>query len=134
MNLKKGFQLFLIVLPGLLLMSCRTMREYKEKVAAVEIEDVDLKAVTDGEYIGEYDARLVKAVVKVVVRNHRIESIELIRHDNGRGAAAEVIPERVISAQSLWVDTISGATSSSLVILEAIEQALKKGISPQRTG
>lgn len=134
MNLKREFLLGLIVLLGLPLTSCRTLREYKEKVVAIEIEDVDLQTVADGEYPGEYDVRLVKAVVKVVVRNHRIESIELIRHANGRGAAAEVIPERVIAAQNLQVDTVSGATTSSLVILEAIERALKKGISPQRTG
>lgn len=128
MNLTRGFRILLIALLGLPLTSCRTIREYKEKVAAIEIEDLDLQAVADGEYLGEYDVRLVKAAVKVVVRNHRIESIELLRHDNGRGEDAEVIPGQVVKAQSLRVDTISGATSSSLVILEAIELALKKGM------
>lgn len=128
MNLTRGFRILLIALLGLPLTSCRIIREYKEKVAAIEIEDLDLQAVADGEYLGEYDVRLVKAAVKVVVRNHRIESIELLRHDNGRGEDAEVIPGQVVKAQSLRVDTISGATSSSLVILEAIELALKKGM------
>lgn len=128
MNLTRGFRIFLIALLGLPVMSCRTIREYKEKVAAIEIEDIDLQAVADGEYLGEYDVRLVKAAVKVVVRNYRIESIELLRHDNGRGEDAEVIPGQVVKAQSLRVDTISDATSSNLVILEAIEMALKKGM------
>ncbi|HDP67388.1 MAG TPA: FMN-binding protein [Candidatus Marinimicrobia bacterium] len=128
MNLTRGFRILLIALLGLPLTSCRTIREYKEKVAAIEIEDLDLQAVADGEYLGKYDVRLVKAAVKVVVRNHRIESIELLRHDNGRGEDAEVIPGQIVKAQSLRVDTISGATSSSLVILEAIELALKKGM------
>lgn len=128
MNLTRGFRILLIALLGLPLTSCRTIREYKEKVAAIEIEDLDLQAVADGEYLGEYDVRLVKAAVKVVVRNHRIESIELLRHDNGRGEDAEVIPGQVVKAQSLRVDTISGATTSSKVILEAIELALKKGM------
>jgi len=128
MNLTRGFRILLIALLGLPPTSCRTIREYKEKVAAIEIEDLDLQAVADGEYLGKYDVRLVKAAVKVVVRNHRIESIELLRHDNGRGEDAEVIPGQIVKAQSLRVDTISGATSSSLVILEAIELALKKGM------
>lgn len=128
MNLTRGFRILLIALLGLPLTSCRTIREYKEKVATIEIEDLDLQAVADGEYLGEYDVRLVKAAVKVVVRNHRIESIELLRHDNGRGEDAEVIPGQVVKAQSLRVDTISDATSSNLVILEAIELALKKGM------
>jgi len=35
----------------------------------------------------------------------------------------------VVAAQSLQVDTISKATHSSKVILEAIEQALRKGLT-----
>ncbi|MBU0711905.1 FMN-binding protein [bacterium] len=105
------------------------MKEYKERVVAIEIENVDLQTVADGEYTGEYDAILVKVTVKVVVKDHKIESIELLQHENGRGGDAEIIPANVVNAQSLQVDTISGATASSKVILEAIEQALKKGIS-----
>jgi uncharacterized protein with FMN-binding domain len=43
---------------------------------------------------------------------------------NGKGKPAEVIPQKVMDAQSLQVDTISGVTSSSKVILKAIEKAL----------
>lgn len=110
-------------------MSCKFIKEYNARVAAIEIENVDLQQVADGEYIGEYDAILVKVKVRVTVKNHAIETIELLQHNNGRGEAAEVIPDQVIKAQSLRVDTISGATSSSKVILEAIELALKKGIN-----
>jgi len=110
------------------LMNCRELKEYKKRVAAIEIENVDLQRVADGEYIGFYDAILVKVTVKVVVKNHKIETIELLQHDNGRGADAEIIPENVVKAQSLQVDTVSGATASSKVILEAIELALKEGI------
>ncbi|MBL7068114.1 MAG: FMN-binding protein, partial [Candidatus Marinimicrobia bacterium] len=39
------------------------------------------------------------------------------------------IPGNVVAAQNLQVDTVSKATASSKVILEAIEQALKKGIT-----
>jgi uncharacterized protein with FMN-binding domain len=55
----------------------------------------------------------------------RIGTTDLVKHRNGRGAAAEAITGKVISAQSLKVDTISGATMSSKVILLAIESALK---------
>ncbi|TYB94365.1 MAG: FMN-binding protein, partial [Kosmotoga sp.] len=52
--------------------------------------------------------------------------IELIEHNHGRGEAAEVIPEKVVEAQSLKVDIITSATYSSKVILKAIENALLK--------
>lgn len=99
--------------------------EYKAYMEDLEIQDVDLGIVEDGTYFGTSDAGGVVAVdVEVTVENHVIKSIELIRHDNGRGQDAEVIPDRVIEAQSLMVDAVSGATNSSLVILEAIENAL----------
>lgn len=99
--------------------------EYKAYMEDLEIHDVDLSMVEDGTYSGTSDAGGVVAVdVEVTVENHVIKSIELIRHDNGRGQDAEVIPDRVIEAQSLMVDAVSGATNSSLVILEAIENAL----------
>jgi len=122
------FQILLIIIFGLALTNCKAMKEYKARVDSIEIENVDLQQVADGEYTGSFDAVLVKATVKVAVKNHRIESIDLVEHENGRGAAAEVIPGNVVKAQSLQVDTISGATASSKVILEAIELALKKGI------
>ncbi|MBN2601267.1 MAG: FMN-binding protein [Candidatus Marinimicrobia bacterium] len=126
---KRVLTALLIAGLGLSTMSCKFIKEYNARVAAIEIENVDLQQVADGEYIGEYDAILVKVKVRVTVKNHAIETIELLQHNNGRGEAAEVIPDQVIKAQSLRVDTISGATSSSKVILEAIELALKKGIN-----
>ena len=63
--------------------------------------------------------------MKVTVKNHAITDIDLLKHQNGQGKPAEVITERVLAAQSLKVDTVSGATMSSKVILLAIEDALK---------
>lgn len=114
---------------GLTLVSCKDFREYKRRIAEVEIENIDLQKVADGEYISEFDAVMVKARVKVIVKDHKIVDIELLRHDNGKGKPAEVIPGNVVAAQNLHVNTISKATASSKVILEAIEQALKKGIT-----
>lgn len=123
------FRLILLGLLLLSLMNCKAFREYKEKVAAIEIENVDLQQVADGEYFGEYDAVFVKVQVRVHIKDHTITDIELMQHENGRGKAAEVIPGNVVKIQNLLVDTISGATVSSKVILEAIEIALKKGVT-----
>ncbi|NLN06880.1 MAG: FMN-binding protein [Firmicutes bacterium] len=50
--------------------------------------------------------------------------MDIQRHDHGRGAAAEKITDRIIAEQSLKVDTISGATYSSKVILKSVKKAL----------
>jgi len=122
------FNVFLMII-SLSLLNCKTIREFQQRINAVEIENIDLQQVSDGEYEGEYDAAIVKARVKVIIKDHRIVDIELLQHENGRGRPAEVIPAQVIAAQSLQVDTISKATHSSKVILEAIEQALRKGLT-----
>ncbi len=85
---------------------------------------IDLNTIQDGVYSGSYSAFPVSAEVNVTVKAHRITSIDIIRHDNGQGAPAEAIPGKVVEAQSLQVDSVSGATYSSRVILKAIEGAL----------
>ena len=71
----------------------------------------------------------VSAKVSVTIKDHRIESIELLEHNNGQGAGAEVIPSIVVEKQTMQIDTISGATYSSKVILKAIENALQNSIN-----
>ena len=95
-----------------------------EALKDMEVAKVDLNTVEDGVYSGSYSAFPVSAEVNVTVKDHKITEIDLIKHDNGQGTPAEVIPGRVVEAQSLQVDSVSGATYSSRVILKAIEDAL----------
>ncbi len=99
------------------------LREYHAKVDAIEIGGVDLAQVPDGTYRGASDAVFVSAEVEVTVENHRIVDIEL-QHKHSRGEEAEVIIDRVIEAQSLEVEMITGATGSCKVILDAIKNSL----------
>lgn len=95
-----------------------------EALSDIPIEAVDLAAIPDGTYKGSYQAFPVAAEVNVTVQEHRMIAIDLVKHSHGQGGAAEVIPDRVMEAQSLQVDAISGATYSSRVILLAIQDAL----------
>ena len=99
------------------------LSSYRQAVEDITIGEVDLAAVPDGTYSGFADVIWVSATVEVTVLDHRITAIKL-DHRHGQGEAAEVITGHVIEAQSLQVDIISGATSSSKVILKAIEEAL----------
>lgn len=96
---------------------------YRREIATIEIGEIDLGVVPDGTYTGSFDTVWIGAQVEVKVQDKRMIGIEL-QHRHDRGAEAEVIPERVLVAQSLDVDLVSGASNSSMVILKAIENAL----------
>ncbi|WMJ79317.1 FMN-binding protein [Clostridium sp. MB40-C1] len=96
------------------------------KVPEIPVVNVNLKNVSDGSYTGEYFANPVKAVVKVQVKNNKIVNIIIMEHKNGMGKNAEKIIDKIISKQSLDVDSISGSTLSSNVIRKAVEVAINK--------
>jgi uncharacterized protein with FMN-binding domain len=95
-----------------------------EQLVNTTITDIDISKLNDGVYDGSYSTFPVSARVRVIIKDHRITAIELLEHNNGLGSAAEVIPDRVVEAQTLDIDSVSGATYSSRVILKAIENAL----------
>lgn len=95
-----------------------------DEVAGAEVQDFDLSSIADGVYNGSYKIFPISVKVQVAVDSHTITRIDLIKHTNGQGAGAEIIIDRVVDAQSLDVDLVSGATYSSKIILKAIENAL----------
>ena len=94
-------------------------------VTQMKMDDIDLSKISDGIYEGNFELFPVSVVVAVTIKEHQISKIDIIKHDNGKGAAAEAITDEVVKAGSLQVDAVSGATFSSEVILKAIENALK---------
>lgn len=101
-----------------------TFLNYKNDVAAIQVQNVDLKDIKDGEYFGDCNVDLIRAKVRVVVHNHVITELELLEHYNDMGDAASVLPDRIIEEQRIDVDAISNATASSRVIQEAVYNAL----------
>jgi len=102
----------------------KTIESNLDQLKDLKISNVDISKVPDGTYTGSYKVFPIIAEVKVTVKNHEITGIELVKHKSGQGAPAEIIPSKVVEAQTLEVDTVSGATYSSKVILKAIENAL----------
>jgi uncharacterized protein with FMN-binding domain len=115
----------LIVIAGILTF---TLYRGMSQLSNLTLDAVDLTKVSDGTYQGQYDTLPIKVTVEVTVVGHKLTDIKILRHFNGQGKPAEAITGRVIEAQSLAVDTVAGATSSSRVILKAIEVALERGI------
>ncbi|WP_425445825.1 FMN-binding protein [Dethiothermospora halolimnae] len=97
----------------------------KEAAEAVEINNIDLSDINDGEYIGKYTLNeMSKVKLKVVVEDNKITGIDIIEHSHGPGKSGHEINDRIIEKQGLDVDYVSGATISSKIILKAVENAL----------
>lgn len=118
--------LILCLFPPLLLSGCRVLSEI-EKAKNLTITTPLLTALTDGTYRGTYSAGVVSAAVRIGLKQGRITSVTLLEHQHGRGGAAEKIVDRIVAAQSLEIDVITGATVSSKVILKAAQNALEEG-------
>lgn len=117
-----GIILVLCVLSGVLVYN--HLGNNLEALSKVDIPSMNLADTKDGTYTGSYSTFPVSAEVEVTIESHKIISIDLIKHVTGQGQAAESIPNTVVASQSVAVDTVSGATYSSVVILKAIEKAL----------
>jgi uncharacterized protein with FMN-binding domain len=98
----------------------------RSAMAALNYAQVSMADARDGAYEGEVDAGLVAVRVRVAVRSGAIDSIELLRHDNGMGQRAEAILGEMKRANTWDVDAVSGATLSSEAIKSAVSLALKK--------
>ena len=106
----------------------KSISDYKAKVAALTFDEIDLTKVDDGVYEGQCDTGVVQARVQVTVRDHQMESITLLEHENGKGTPAEAILDQMVQNQTTAVDAVSGATCSSKVIRKAVENALAAGL------
>lgn len=82
-----------------------------------------------GAYTGEGEGKFDIITVETTVSEQRIESIEITSsNDTARieQPALEKIPERIIAAQGLGVDTVTGATLTSMGILSAVSSCIEQ--------
>ena len=131
--MKKIFRVFIVLILFILILvvSCTAMMNKEMEKAKNElmlVEDSDLSKVENGIYRGKVETMLVKAEVEVSVKNHKIISISIIKHENGKGKPAEAIVDAIVKDNSTDVELIAGATMSSLVIRAAVIDAVNKGI------
>lgn len=128
--MKKGRKIGLIIIITILALiaviavAAVYIQSQMKVVDDLVINDVDLSGISDGVYFGGYETILVKAEVKIEVKDHSITGIEIIKHSHGKGEEAESIVDSILNEQRINVDVISGATISSKVILKAVESAL----------
>ncbi|HOO34361.1 MAG TPA: FMN-binding protein [Thermotogota bacterium] len=95
-----------------------------EELEQLGFAEIDISGIPDGSYNGYYKQFPIEVELITTVKDGRISDIEIKKHITGQGQEAENITSAVIREQSLTVDTITGATYSSLVILKAVEDSL----------
>lgn len=130
MSGKKPKTIKIIILVVLILIvgcSITMYVKYKDMVRTFQkttVNDINIKKVKDGVYTGQFEKFLILVELKVTVKNHKITGIEIVNQRAGKGYEATEITDKVVKAQSLKVDSVTGATISSVAILKAIERAL----------
>ncbi len=99
--------------------------EEKEEVT----EDISDMSLADGTYEGTGKGFGGDIKVEVEVKDGKVDNIEILDHGetpNISDAAIEEIPKAIVEAQSIEVDSVSGATTSSKGIKKAVMDALSK--------
>ena len=101
-------------------------------VATVE----DAAAYKDGTYYGSGTGFGGPLKVKVEISGGKIASIEIVENSDGSAyiSKASALIDSIISTQSTNVDTVSGATYSSVGIIQAVRDALSQAATDGNTG
>ncbi|KOA20015.1 urocanate reductase precursor [Clostridium homopropionicum DSM 5847] len=86
----------------------------------------------DGIYTGEADGFRPGLKVSVEIKDNKITSIEILEHNevNSRyyQKAFDNIPQAILNSQSIEVDATSGATFTSIGIMNAVNNALSQAL------
>lgn len=125
-DMKKILILILVILlTGFVVVNAKE-KKGKERE---EIKPVEIRQIADGTYFGKTKGILTGVKVEVTVKKGRITKIEILKARGWpafRKKAIKEMPGRIIKAQSLKVDAVTGATKSSRSILTAVRNALEK--------
>ncbi len=93
-------------------------------------EVADAAAYKDGTYYGSATGFAGPIKVKVVISGGKIASVEIVSTSDGSSyiGKASAITGKIVSSQSTNVDTVSGATYSSVGIINAVRNALAQAV------
>lgn len=120
--MKKVLVLILVVLLAGFAIANAKKKEEKEPTP------IEISQIADGTYFGK-SGGITGVKVEVTIKKGRITKIEILKARGGpkyKKKAIKEIPGRIIKAQSLKVDAVTGATKSSKSIIEAVRNALEK--------
>lgn len=123
---------------GIQIITLLTTSEKVETVTTVDLEtatsgkQLPYGTFDDGIYTGVASGYGNNLTVEIVIEDNTITSITILSHNERQSRfyakAFSTVPSDIIDAQSLEVDTVSGATFSSVGIINAVNDALKDAL------
>ncbi|MGE5629877.1 MAG: FMN-binding protein [Caulobacteraceae bacterium] len=139
MKRKGKFRMIIAVIAGVIIVvicvggaiGWSFLSKERNEAENLHIAAIDFKNLKDGTYTGEYEGGMYKwraSKVEVTVASGKVKDIKQISASSTGcvNADSALLYNRVIEAQSLQVDTVSGATLTSKAYLKAVEDALVK--------
>ena len=129
-----GWVISLTVVAGLAIaggIGWSNLSKEHRQARSLPLNAIDFGKLKDGTYRGAYEGGMYKwraNECQVTVSSGQVTGIQLVDSSDpgGKNTQHEALYDRVIQAQSLQVDTISGATLTSKAYLQAVENALKQ--------
>lgn len=104
----------------------RRIAKVQSKLDLLEREAIDLAKLRDGVYRGKSLGYVKDVWATVTLKAGRITDIKVQHQENIEQGATRIIPKRILAAQGLDVDAVTGATVTSQAIVEATYRALQK--------
>ncbi|OGP60442.1 MAG: hypothetical protein A2V65_00155 [Deltaproteobacteria bacterium RBG_13_49_15] len=89
---------------------------------------LEYRRLQNGVYDGYYRGGPNSATVRLTIKEGIMETVTIVNHfASWKGTIVnEIIPKRMVEQQSTVVDAVSGATNSSIVIMNAAQKAIEK--------
>ncbi|GAB6109900.1 FAD-dependent oxidoreductase [Fusibacter bizertensis] len=124
LRLRKALALLICLMMIISMSACEKQSDVKPVVTTESVAKALYKA---GTYTAEATGKNGNIKVEVVLSDNKIESVKILDQKETEGVsdnAIKLIPEKIVNAQSLSIDAVSGATYSSEAILTAVEDCI----------
>lgn len=95
----------------------------------IDTSSFDLSNVKDGVYSGEANGYRPNLQVQVTVKDKKITKVEVVSNNETPEWYNRVVPyltDKIVEKNSIDVDTVSGATRTSVGIINAVKDALNQ--------
>jgi uncharacterized protein with FMN-binding domain len=104
----------------------RRAAKVQSKLDLLTVKAIESGTLRDGTYTGQSLGYVGDVTVAVTIRKGRITDVRVQHQEKIDQKATTIIPQRIIAAQSLKVDGITGATVTYDAIIDGALQALKR--------
>ncbi|MCU0918250.1 MAG: tetratricopeptide repeat protein [Planctomycetes bacterium] len=104
----------------------RRAAKVQSKLDLLAMAAIESAALRDGTYVAKSLGYVGDLTVTVTIRAGKIADIRIQHEEKIDQKATTIIPQRIIAAQSLKVDGITGATVTYDAIIDGALQALRK--------